>query len=257
MDMDWETLYCPNIHCHYYGVPFRESLLVKNGTSHGQKQALCRACGSSVGIRFGTAYCNLNADLLIFETAIRALAEGNSLHGTARIVQIDKDTACDFLHRATWHCRLVMLYLWQRLSVSECQLDELWSFVYTKSKTCMWPSCFAKLTAMPGCGLPLHRCGVWSWPLWPANAARQVPICYWRGSRMSRPSKSDSSPATSWPNIALPCYMFMASGSNRSGRARVDAIPPANAHAPRRHSCDMTEAPAVLIRQGSTPTTMR
>jgi len=132
--MNWETLYCPNIHCQYYGVPFRESLLVKNGTSHGQKQALCRACGSSVGIRFGTAYCDLNADPLIFETAIRALAEGNSLRGTARIVQVDKDTACEWLHRAAWHCRLVMLYLWQRLRVSECQLDELWSFVHTKEQ---------------------------------------------------------------------------------------------------------------------------
>src|SRR5262245_51898907 len=132
--MNWETLYCPNIHCHYYGVPFRKSLLVKNGTSHGQKQALCRACGSSVGIRFGTAYCDLNAEALIFETAIRALAEGNSLRGTARIVQVDKDTACEWLHRAAWHCRLVMLYLWQHLRVSECQLDELWSFVHTKEQ---------------------------------------------------------------------------------------------------------------------------
>lgn len=133
--MNWETLYCPNIHCRYYGVPFRESLLVKNGTNHGQKQALCRSCGGSVGIRFGTAYCDLNADPFIFETAIRALAEGNSLRGTARIVQIDKDTACEWLHRAAGHCRLVMLYLWQRLPVSECQLDELWSFVHTKEQT--------------------------------------------------------------------------------------------------------------------------
>jgi len=132
--MNWETLYCPNIHCRYYGVPFGQSLLVKNGTSHGQKQALCRSCGCSVGIRFGTAYCDLNADPFIFETAIRALAEGNSLRGTARIVQVDKDTACDWLHRAAWHCRLVMLYLWQHLSVSECQLDELWSFVHTKEQ---------------------------------------------------------------------------------------------------------------------------
>src|SRR6185436_15004142 len=47
---------------------------------------------------------------------------------------VDKDTACEWLHRAAWHCRLVMLYLWQRLSVSECQLDELWSFVHTKEQ---------------------------------------------------------------------------------------------------------------------------
>ena len=132
--MNWETLYCPNRCCHYYGVPFEQGLLVKNGTSHGQKQALCRACGSSVTVRYGTAYWDLNAEPAIFETAIRALAEGNSLRSTARIVQIDKDTTCAWLHRAAQHSRLVMLYLWRDLPVAECQLDELWSFVHTKEQ---------------------------------------------------------------------------------------------------------------------------
>ena len=130
--MDWETLYCPNRRCSYYGVPFKQSRLVRNGSSHGQKQAYCRRCGSSVSIRYGTAYFDLNAEPVIFETAIRALAEGNSLRATGRIVQIDKDTACDWLDRAAQQCRLVMLYLWRNLHVSECQLDELWSFVHTK-----------------------------------------------------------------------------------------------------------------------------
>jgi IS1 family transposase len=83
-------------------------------------------------LRYGTAYLGLESDPLIFETAIRALAEGNSLRATARIVQIDKDTACDWLNRAAQQCRLVMLYLWRHLPVSECQLDELWSFIHTK-----------------------------------------------------------------------------------------------------------------------------
>jgi IS1 family transposase len=130
--MDWETLYCPNRSCRFYGVPFRQSRLVKNGSSHGQKQALCRACGQSVTVRYATAYWDLNARAVIFEMAIRALAEGNSLRSTARIVQVDKDTACDWLDRAAQHCRQVLLYLWRDLPVAECQLDELWSFVHTK-----------------------------------------------------------------------------------------------------------------------------
>jgi len=60
------------------------------------------------------------------------LALGNSIRATARIVQVDKDTACDWLHRAAQHCRIVMLYLWHNLHVTECQLDELWSFIHTK-----------------------------------------------------------------------------------------------------------------------------
>src|SRR5262245_32165321 len=64
--------------------------------------------------------------------AVRALAEGNSIRATARIVQVDKDAVCTWLDRAAQHCRLVMLYLWRDLHVIECQLDELWSFVHTK-----------------------------------------------------------------------------------------------------------------------------
>ena len=70
--MNWETLYCPNHDCQYYGVPFSNSQLVRNGTSHGQPQALCRACGRSVTVRYGTAYWDLNTESAIFETAIRA-----------------------------------------------------------------------------------------------------------------------------------------------------------------------------------------
>ena len=130
--MDWESLDCPNRGCRYYGHPFLQGQLVKNGSSHGQKQALCGACETCVSIRYGTAYLDLHAEPAIFETAVRALAEGNSIRATARIVQVDKDTVCAWRDRAAQHCRLVMLSLWRNLHVIECQLDELWSFVPTQ-----------------------------------------------------------------------------------------------------------------------------
>ena len=132
--MNWETLYCPNRSCCYYGRPFGQGLLVKNGTSHGKKQALCRSCGRRVSLTYGTAYFDLEAAPTLFELAVRALAEGKSIHGTARIVQSDKDTVCAWLNRAANQCRLVMLCHWHDLSVTECQLDELWSFVHTKEQ---------------------------------------------------------------------------------------------------------------------------
>lgn len=130
--MDWETLYCPNKKCRYYSIPFRQGKMVKNGTSYGQPQALCKGCGSSVALSYGTAYYGLESDRAIFETAVRALVEGNSIRATGRIFQIDKDTVSDWLDRAALHCRSVILYLWDQLHVTECQLDELWSFVHTK-----------------------------------------------------------------------------------------------------------------------------
>ncbi|MBF0584158.1 MAG: helix-turn-helix domain-containing protein [Magnetococcales bacterium] len=93
---------------------------------------MCRSCGRSVFLRYGTAYFGLESDPAIFEMATRALAEGNSLHSTARIVGIDPETVHDWLDMSAQHCRQVMMYFWRDLPVSECQLDELWSFVHTK-----------------------------------------------------------------------------------------------------------------------------
>ena len=39
-------------------------------------------------------YVDLEAAPAIFELTVCAVAEGNSIHSTARIVQIDKDTVC-------------------------------------------------------------------------------------------------------------------------------------------------------------------
>src|SRR5439155_9759158 len=66
--MAWETLYCPNRACRCYGKPFPHSLLVKNGATRGQKQALCRACGRSIALNYGTASFELDSDPAIFET---------------------------------------------------------------------------------------------------------------------------------------------------------------------------------------------
>ena len=132
--MDWETLYCPNSGCAHYGKPFKIGRLVRNGSSRGEPQARCRACGSTVTLRYGTAYYGLEADPVRFETALRALAEGNSLRATARIVEMDKDTVCAWLDRGARQCRAVRLSLWRNLPVEECQLDELWSFIHTKQE---------------------------------------------------------------------------------------------------------------------------
>jgi transposase-like protein len=118
--MDWETLYCPNKRCRYYSIPFRQGKMVKNGTSYVQPQPLCKGCGCSVALSYTTAYYGLESDPAIFETAVGALTEGNSICTAGRILQIDKNTICEWLDRVALHYRSVVLYLWSRLHVTEC-----------------------------------------------------------------------------------------------------------------------------------------
>jgi hypothetical protein len=85
-------------------------------------------------LSYGTAYYGVGTDPVKFETALRALAEGNSLRAMARIVAVDQAQVVAWLDRGARQCRAVMLYLWRDLPVRECQLDELWSFIHTKQE---------------------------------------------------------------------------------------------------------------------------
>src|SRR5215813_11834606 len=59
-------------------------------------------------------------------------SHSTTLESNKSVVQIDKNTVCDWLNRAALPCRSVALYFWGHLPVTECQWDELWGFVHTK-----------------------------------------------------------------------------------------------------------------------------
>jgi transposase-like protein len=64
-------------------------------------------CQGTFSARQGTAYFGVRAEEPHYTIAMRALAEGNSLRGTGRIVDVDQDTVCDWVDRAGRHCRAV------------------------------------------------------------------------------------------------------------------------------------------------------
>jgi len=131
--MDWETLYGPNRHCRGYGKPFSPGYVVKHGTSRGQPRAWCNVCAARVVLSDGTASDGLEADPAIFETAVRALAEGHALRAAARSVPVDKATVCAGRPRVACHGRTVMLSCWHDLHVRAGPLDALWSVVPTQA----------------------------------------------------------------------------------------------------------------------------
>ena len=130
--MELATCYCPYQHCSHSGLAGFGRHLVRCGWDGKVPRLLCNICKGTFSARHGTAYFDLHADEQIFTIAMRALAEGNSLRGTGRIVGVDKDTVCAWLDKSGRHCRAVTTYLFNNLHMSECQLDELWSFVRKK-----------------------------------------------------------------------------------------------------------------------------
>lgn len=93
---------------------------------------MCGECEHRFSARTGTAYAGIRTPEAIFRNGSRQLAEGASLRATARIVERDKDTVCRWLLRLGRHCLRLLDYFFRDLHLTECQLDELWTFVYKK-----------------------------------------------------------------------------------------------------------------------------
>src|SRR5262245_23738485 len=130
--MEFTTCYCPHPQCTHYGQRGFDAHLVRCGADRGIPRLLCTMCQSTFSVRHGTAYFGVRAEGPNYTIAMRALAEGNSARGSGRIGDVDKDTVCDWVDRAGRHCRAVTTYLFDTLHITECQLDELWSFVRKK-----------------------------------------------------------------------------------------------------------------------------
>jgi IS1 family transposase len=62
----------------------------------------------------------------------KLLAEGLAIRATGRILEVDKDTVGQWVPHLGRHSWRVMAYFFRNLHITECQLDELWTFVRKK-----------------------------------------------------------------------------------------------------------------------------
>ena len=84
--------------------------------------------------RHCTAFHRCHLSEGAFETIARSLAEGVGVAATARIQKVDKKTVLLVLAKAGEHAIKVNRSLLNNVEVTECQLDEMWSFIGKKEK---------------------------------------------------------------------------------------------------------------------------
>src|SRR5712692_9466570 len=114
--------------------PVHLLLLESAGWHEGARRWKCLACDHRFSSRAGTAYAGVRTPEGVYRKGVCHLAEGVSIRATARLMECDKDTVCHWLPRVGRHCQRVLDYFFRHLHFSECQLDELWTFVYKKEK---------------------------------------------------------------------------------------------------------------------------
>ncbi len=82
--------------------------------------------------RRGTAFHHIHLSEDCFRSIAVSLAEGVGVRSIARIFEVDKKTVLNVLVRASEHVEKVTRSLLREVTVHECQLDEMWSFVGKK-----------------------------------------------------------------------------------------------------------------------------
>jgi IS1 family transposase len=92
----------------------------------------CIRCNERYSARQATALWGIRLCEEDYLRVAKSLAEGNGIRTTSRIFDLDKDTVQRCAYSAGQHCRLVESVLMHHLHLEECQLDEMWSFVYKK-----------------------------------------------------------------------------------------------------------------------------
>lgn len=132
--MNIDTCYCRNRHCRAYGLTGKQAHLKFFDWHRGAPRFRCQICHALISARTGTAYAGIRTDEVTYRYAVTALAEGLALRAVGRLFGLDKDTLCHWLPRLGEHCEEMMSYFFRDLHLNECQLDELWTFVYKKEE---------------------------------------------------------------------------------------------------------------------------
>ena len=132
--MEYATCYCRSRQCFAFGKTGSLAQLKLHDWQHSHPRYRCQICREIVSARTGTAYAGVRTNLEIYRRGAKMLAEGTSIRATGRQVEVDKDTVNHWLPILGQHSQEVMNYFFRNLHLAECQLDELWTFIYKKEK---------------------------------------------------------------------------------------------------------------------------
>jgi transposase-like protein len=127
--------FCPNEECKQYGLRGQGNL-IKSGTYKKGKEIKhmlkCKICGKRFSETRNTIFFNSHYDSATIGNIIRSTSEGNGIRATARILNLSKDSVNSVVLKAGKHADFVMSDLLRNLNLTECQMDELWSFINKK-----------------------------------------------------------------------------------------------------------------------------
>ena len=128
--IDLSNYFCPNPRCKDHGVRGKDNITTSTRYGKNKTHLLrCKSCNQRFSENRNTVFMHSNYSRETIKRIILAVAECNSIRGTARILELDKDGVNRIVLKAGDHCKEILSNLICDLYLNECQLDELWTFV--------------------------------------------------------------------------------------------------------------------------------
>ena len=128
--IDLSNYFCPNPNCEDHGIRGKGNITTSTRYGKNRTHLLrCKTCNQRFSENRNTIFMHSNYNKETIQRIILAVAECNSIRGTARILCLDKDGVNRVVLKAGDHCKKILENLIRDLCLNECQLDELWTFI--------------------------------------------------------------------------------------------------------------------------------
>ena len=134
MDLDFDKYkaqqFCDNIDCSEYGKIGNNNIRTHSRLQH---QVYCKACKQIWVITKDTFFYNLKSPVPLVLEVLKLLSEGIGLRAVCRTKGVSHETVSTWVLKAANHVNEITVYLETNMHLTQCQIDEFWSYILKKS----------------------------------------------------------------------------------------------------------------------------
>lgn len=133
MELDFdqykEQQFCDNDKCAFFGEVGLGNIKIK---SRPKNQVYCNRCKNTWVFTKGTFFFNLKTHPKDVLESLLLLSEGIGVRATHRVKGFTTDILRDWIIKAAAHANEISAYFKQDMKLTQCQIDEFWSFILKK-----------------------------------------------------------------------------------------------------------------------------
>ena len=124
---EWQ--FCDNKECECYG-KIGAGNIKTNSRQYGQ--VYCNRCHNIWVITKDTFFYGLKKPIDIVLKTLKLLSEGMGLRAVCRSMNVTADSVLDWIVKGAAHVNEISAYLKDEMHLTQCQIDEFWSFILKK-----------------------------------------------------------------------------------------------------------------------------